>query len=221
MRLYKLDHVVYHVTKNASQLLVGITTNTLDAPYNACVDHAGRIIATFSQLSFPDNTHLIVLSKDAEIAFAQHLFSYVKLAKSAIQKLSHTIYFDLDDSYTVAEHEYRIPQLKGSLIITSEELKSTVSDEEFTSFRLTHNLPLQGIDYTNQMLLNIDTQLQYVSFTKGCFLGQEVLARVHNLAKPPLLLKVVDEDECTSTLTSAIVDPKTQKKKGFCFIKNN
>ena len=56
-------------------------------------------------------------------------------------------------------------------------------------FRLKHGIPVHGADYDREMLLNLN-DLSYVSFEKGCFLGQEIIARVHHRGKPPKKLVV-------------------------------
>jgi folate-binding protein YgfZ len=97
-----------------------------------------------------------------------------------------------------------------------------VSEEEFRLFRLQNDLPLQELDYQQEMLLNVGQDL--VSFTKGCFLGQEVLARVHHKSKPPYKLVVRKESELPedlkSKMTSKTKDPKTGDILGFVFVKN-
>ena len=60
--------------------------------------------------------------------------------------------------------------------------------------------------------------------TKGCYLGQEIVARVHNLGKPPKRLVVKSENECNEEekqkMTSKCHDPETGKTSGFLLIKN-
>ena len=72
---------------------------------------------------------------------------------------------------------------------------SSVGDDEFTLFRLKHHVPLMGVDYqAEEFILNVD-EYAYVSYTKGCFLGQEPVAKVHNRAQPSRRLVVQFEDE--------------------------
>ena len=66
--------------------------------------------------------------------------------------------------------------------------------------------------------------LRAVSFDKGCYLGQEVLARVHYKGKPPLKLRVcaiddVDSEE-RSNITSVGTHPETGRLSGFLFHRN-
>ena len=102
-------------------------------------------------------------------------------------------------------------------------MPAQVSDEEFTLFRLQNNIPLQGVDYTDEFLLNVSED-EFVSFAKGCFLGQEPISKVHNRSRPAWKLVVRYEDECGAQekqkMTSTVVDPKTHRRTGFIFVPN-
>src|SRR3989338_4843053 len=121
-------------------------------------------------------------------------------------------YFDLDAGYKPGPDEWMVPQEQGQLVITPKTLEAMVSTEEFTRFRLTHGMPLQGVDYTDEFLLNVSDG-KFVSYTKGCFLGQEPVAKVHNRSKPTWKLEVRCEDECSdeekAKMTSKMTDPRT------------
>lgn len=114
-----------------------------------------------------------------------------------------------------------IPQKKGRLLIAETLMPAQVSDEEFTLFRLQNNIPLQGIDYRDEFLLNVGDE-EFVSYVKGCFLGQEPIAKVHNRSKPTWKLAVRYRDECTEEerqkMTSIVVDPATRRSRGFVFV---
>lgn len=219
MRLYKLNKLVLKITNNPSKLLNGLTSNTLDKPKNSFVDANGKIIATFEQKQISQDEILIVIGKQFLDRVMAHLEKYLKLTKTKIEVTKYKAYFDLDAGYKADEGEFIIPENRAQLIITKKDLIQNVSDEEFTLFRLENNIPIQGIDYDNEMLLNISEN--FVSYTKGCFLGQEIIARVHNLGKPPKKLVVKYEDECGDAekkiMTSKCKD-KTGRVLGFVFV---
>ena len=82
-----------------------------------------------------------------------------------------------------------------------------------------------GIDYqADDFILNIDEHT-FISYTKGCFLGQEPVAKVHNRSKPTKKLIVKSQEDCTTEekekMTSKVKDPQTGSIKGFVFVKNN
>ena len=105
--------------------------------------------------------------------------------------------------------------------MVSEPYINSVSQEEFVLFRLEHNIPLMGVDYqADEFILNIN-EYDYVSYTKGCFLGQEPVAKVHNRAHPSRKLIVQFEDQCSSEeavrMTSKAIDAESGRLKGFIF----
>lgn len=222
MKLYKLNKLVLLVKHNPAKLLNGLTTNTMDKPMNAFVDTNGKIITTFGQLQINNDEILIVIEKQFLGNLMSHLDKFLRLSKTKIEVSDYLAYFDLDGEYKPEVNEYIIQQKKGQLIITKKSLEPNVSGEEFTLFRLENNISMQGIDYNNEMLLNVSED--FVSYTKGCFLGQEIIARVHNLAKPPKKLIVKYDDECNASekkiLTSKCKD-KNGKVLGFVFVSNN
>ncbi len=222
MNIYKLSKTAIMFRNNPAKLLNGITTNSLDSPRNAFVDMAGRIVATFEQINLNPDEVLILVENSAVDNMKKHLEKYLLLSKTKMEIADFNVYFDLDSSYNISDGEFSVQLRKGKLIVTKKSPEPSVSYEEFALFRVENNIPLQGIDYNNEMLLNVSDE--FVSFTKGCFLGQEILARVHNLGKPPKKLAVMYADECNEDelkrMTSRIVEKKTGRLKGFVFVEN-
>ncbi|MFA5059139.1 MAG: hypothetical protein WC676_00730 [Candidatus Omnitrophota bacterium] len=222
-KLYALDKAVLGVSGNSEKFLNGITSNTLDKPRNAFLAVHGKIIATFDQVKAGDDKFLIVIEHGALQGLLTHLDKFIRLSKAVVQKEDNRVYFDLTESYRGEKGECLIPQKKGQLIITKKDLLSNVSDEEFTLFRLQNNIPVHGVDYKDDLLLNVD-EYEFVSYTKGCFLGQELIAKVHNRSKPSWKLVVkfeADGDEGQrQKMTSRIQDPQTKKTMGFVFVPN-
>lgn len=223
MKLRKLPKVVLSIRNNPSPFLNGITSNTLDKPRNAFLDIRGRIVATFEQTKISDDQFLIVLEEKFFNAVMSHLDKFIRLSKASVEKEDFSVYFDLTGEYKKSQDEFVIPQKKGQLVITRRDYPAQVSHEEFTLFRLKNQLPVQGIDYQDEFLLNVDEE-EFVSYTKGCFLGQELVAKVHNRSKPSLKLAVKNEEDCTeeekNRMTSKMVDPESAKAVGFIFVKN-
>ena len=170
MRLYHLsNYFVLSIKPNAEKFLNGLTTNITTAPQNACIDKFGKIVATFWQQKINDNEILIILDKRASGPLLAHLKNHLALTETKIEREKNMfVYYDCD---------------RKSIVLMPEKMQETVSEETFTQFRLENNIPLQYVDYTNEMILNVG--YNFVSFTKGCYLGQEVVARVNYLGKPP------------------------------------
>jgi len=223
MKLYRLDRNILRISNNAQRFLGGLTSNTLDAPRNAFLNQHGRVIATFDQVKTGDDEFLIVVERFALEALMRHVKKFILLNKTIAEPAPVNVYFDLDASHTAGPDECKIAQKTGQMIITPKELTANVSDEEFTLFRLKNNIAVHGLDYTDELLLNVD-EYEHVSYTKGCFLGQEPIAKVHNRSKPTWRLVVRCEDELTEgenlKMTSKSLDSQSGKIMGFVFIKN-
>ena len=139
-----------------------------------------------------------------------------------IQKLDKNVYYRPENGRGDKD-EIIIPQKRGHMLITDEALEAVQPDDVCTLLRLKHRMPLQGTDYTDDFVLNVDPD-EYVSFTKGCFLGQEPVSKVHNRSRPTWQLMVKYEDECDeetkAKMTSKALDPDTNRVIGFTFVRN-
>jgi folate-binding protein YgfZ len=209
MRLYKLPDTVYSIKGNASGFLNGISSNVPQAPLNAFLNQHGRIIATFRQQKISDDEFLISVPSIARDSLLKHLERYVKLSHVSLGPSGQSSFIDLDTAQTVWAAQ---PQA------------GNISDEEFTLFRLDHKVPLMGVDYqADEFILNVH-EYDYVCYTKGCFLGQEPVAKVHNRAQPSRKLIVAFEDQCsgenTAKMTSKAKDAVSGRTMGFIFMNN-
>ncbi len=208
MRLYKCDKTVLRFYPRAAAFLNGYTTNTVDAPRTAFTDIHGRIVAVAHQRKISDDeVHVLVETRFAA-RLLEHLKKYLALSDTSVDVLGKKVYWNLET------HE---------LLVTDDEMPTFVPEKEFTLYRLKNGAPLQGTDYDEEMVLNLgDPSL--VSFAKGCYLGQEIVARVHYRGRPPKKLVVKSEKECTpeelSRMTSRAFDPETGGFRGFVFDKN-
>ena len=224
MKSYQLKKSAIIFKNNAVEFLNGLTANAMDKPQNAFVDIHGMIISIFDQLTLNEEEVLLVLDKDRTEAVLGHLDRYMRVSGVKAEKKDWNVYFDCEGSAPFADGDHLIPQKKGRLIITRRQLSSTMSEEEFTLFRVQNNIPFQGVDFkVGEFLLNV-SETDQVSFTKGCFLGQEPISKVHNRSKPSLKLVVRAEEDCKDEekmkMTSKIKDPRTQKSLGFLFVSN-
>ena len=210
MRLYKLPDTVLSIKGNAASFLNGITSNTTDALQNAFLNQHGRIIATFLQQKVSDDEFLAAVPSVAVDGLLKHLERYAKLSRVSITPSDVNAYIDVDAFKTVW---------------TSEAHPNSISDDEFTRLRLLRHFPLMGVDYhADEFILNVHAHA-YVSYTKGCFLGQEPVAKVHNRSRPSRQLVVMFEDEGSRNegppMTSKVLDPVSGRTQGFKFISSS
>lgn len=225
MRLYDLrDHLVLRFQNKACDFLKAYTSNTLDKPRNAFLTSKGNIVVTCYQVVISPDKMLIVIEKSFYERLRKHLGLYLDISGVTLEiAQEYHLYYNLDKDYVPERGEIFIEEGRGQLIGRREAMEASVSDEAFTRFRLATHLPMQGIDYDEEMLLNIGNE-EFVSYTKGCYLGQEIIARVHYKARPPRRLVARYEDECTgqeaAQMTSKVRDQATGRVLGFVFVPN-
>jgi folate-binding protein YgfZ len=68
------------------------------------------------------------------------------------------------------------------------------SEEDVRIVRLEHGRPRYGDEITERYLVQETAQLQAVSFTKGCYLGQEIVERVRSRAQIHRVLRRLELD---------------------------
>ncbi|OIO64700.1 hypothetical protein AUJ68_04920 [Candidatus Woesearchaeota archaeon CG1_02_57_44] len=214
-RLYRTSKLVLAVQPEAEAFLLRMTSNNAGAPRTAFLDRFGRIVATADHTLVPAagrrgneaDAAYLVIERTAFQPLMLHLRPYLKLCRTRILPTGLRCYWMLGEKAaqgdaatqetgartSISSGDITIPQREGALLITQRDLdqRAIVTDEEFLRFRLDNSIPLHLIDYTDEMLLNItDDPEEFYDAKKGCFPGQEILARVTNLAKPPRRLQV-------------------------------
>ena len=151
---------------------------------NAYCQHQGKIIAiiwVFKKeecfyLSFPNDLKEIVLTK---------LKMFKMMSMIEIEDYSAKInQFGLvgenrDNSFKITDNL--------SLITTIEQIPNSNNHSEWEYACINDKLPEVYANYSESFIpqaLDLDVNLLGVSFTKGCYPGQEVVARMHYLGKP-------------------------------------
>lgn len=170
------------VCADVNQLTAGKSVLT------ACCDHKGRMVANFWLLAITDGYLMIVHSTLEEILLA-HLTKYAAFSKVAARTDdAWKIYGDFNQNKTA---KYCLP-LPGDdqrfLLVFDNNSAPQPDNTNIMSWQLADIAA--GIGYlqitttgsfTPQMI-NLE-KFGGVSFTKGCYLGQEVVARTQHLGK--------------------------------------
>ena len=223
MSLYRLHQTSLILKNNVAKFMKGISSNELDAPCNAFVDLSGKVIATFPQVLIGPDELLIMVATSVKEEVIAHIQKYGRLSKTLVDELSLQVYLDCHGDYLPQKGEYVCPYMGFQMLTSAHKYAAEIDEAQFKKWRLDHHIPLHTIDYQNEMLLNISKD-QYVSYGKGCFFGQEVLARVHYKAKPPRRLQVVSASDLSpeerAKMTSLFKHAATGEERGFLFVKN-
>ena len=210
MKLCQCNKTVLRFYPEAAVFLNGYTTNVPEAPRAAFTDIQGKIVAVvYQQKISKDEVWVFVESPFVE-RLLSHLKKYLSLSDTIVEMLTDKkVYWDL---------EMHKP------VVVDSPMPAAVSEEEFTLYRVQNNLPLQGTDFDQEMVLNLGDD-SLVSYSKGCYLGQEIVARVHYRGKAPKQLVVKSEKECgpeeLGRMTSKVFDPFRKMFVGFVFDKTS
>jgi folate-binding protein YgfZ len=83
---------------------------------------------------------------------------------------------------------------RGHLLTALSESFQQADDEDLEAWRVAAGLPRFAVDATEQDLPQEAAMTDAVSFGKGCYLGQEAVAKVRNLGHPRRLVLRVEAD---------------------------
>ncbi len=238
MKLYRLNAVCLLLKPGADKFIQAYTTQTPLAPRGAFLDTKGKAIAVYDRVRLDADSSVLVVAASVRDRLKAHLKGFLFLTDTTLVDLPHAVYWDLEPSSEAADSQaageaqitgshvaemsgWSIIRSTGTIRILREPVEAKVSEGDFRRFRALNGLALQGEDYDDPMLLNLGDEA-LVSFTKGCYLGQEIMARVHYRSRPPLRLTALRASECPAELrerlTSRVKDPDTGEERGFVFL---
>lgn len=210
------------VTGAADALLKGYATNDTDKPETAFVDLKGRIVAIALVRRLSADECLLVIGSPYTERLTRHLGKYLPLLGVRIEPdPAYRVYLHLGGGAEETSEVLVIRHRGAETLVTRRELPANSTKAEYDLYRTSIGLAEQGEDFDEEMLLNVyDTS--HVSYTKGCFLGQEILARVHHRSRPPRRLAVLLRSSCApevaAGMTSAAADPSSGQVRGFVFV---
>ncbi len=194
---------------NVEKTIKAISTNETTKPKNAFIDNFGRLVALVDQKIIDrDNCYLLMESSVYE-SFAKHCEKYFKLARIKTEVMQLQAFHVFSTTKLVGDLRFQQPFGYITLLAENElhllqplQEISVEFKELYDIFRLENNYTIQNIDFTSQMFLETNWDDLAVSYTKGCFLGQEILARVHNLGKPAKkLVRIMFDKEPAEFIT--------------------
>ena len=151
---------------------------------NAYCQHQGKIIAiiwVFKRnenyyLSIPNELKTIVLSK---------LNMFKLMSKVEIEDLSDKVY----QYGLIKEDNKKSFKISDNLsLLTTREILTNIKDSSHWEMAcINESLPEVYLSISEKHIpqaFNLDIDQMGISFTKGCYPGQEVVARMHYLGKP-------------------------------------
>ena len=184
--------------KDATTFLQGQLTQDMASldkqwKYSAQCNPKGRVIAFFITFKHQDSFYLITDHNSCEQAIMQ-LQKYVMRSNVILSRLEELVYFienesnDTEFKVQINENNISLSTQIGDLIIGSEAL---VNEHSFSSINawqqanIKNSVPFlrsKALEKFTPEAINLDL-LGAVSFSKGCYTGQEIVARMHYLGK--------------------------------------
>lgn len=215
-----LDKVVYRVYEDVDSLLNGLTTNYLSEPTNAFLERNGKLVVCVDQHRTEDAV-LLAFEASYEESFLKHIEQYLTFSNAKMEKTSLLFAHVFGNSQIGL---YQIPKTMGYYAFLQERSDVSnlpeISEVTYDVLRIEAGLSIQGVDFDQPVFLETNWD-STVSYEKGCYLGQEVMARIHNLGKPKqkLLRLLFDEkpqavkqgDKVVGEITSSCYSPKYKK----------
>jgi folate-binding protein YgfZ len=195
--------------EDAEKLLQGVVTNDMDlladrpAIHAALLTPQGKILFEFFVVKAGEGNYLLETGADQAAGLAKRLAMYKLRAKATIEDATAeyrvlALWGDAPASFgettgTVSFSDPRLPALGTRILVEARFAKDIASatngmdttPEGYHAHRIALGVPEAGKDYalgdTFPHEADMD-QLGGVSFSKGCFVGQEVVSRMQHRA---------------------------------------
>ena len=194
-----LPRTVVRVTgETAKGWLDGLLTNTVatdGATFTALLTPQGKIIADM-MVTPTEGGFLLDTPEAMGAGLLKRLKMYVLREPLSVEEVSgemtvHQVY-DVDDAPAGAWRDPRHGSL-GYRLMAGVETGDT-SLEEWDRFRLALGVPMSQFDYGPSEVFPADAcmdELNGVDLHKGCFVGQEVVSRMHRLSSAKKRMRAV------------------------------
>jgi folate-binding protein YgfZ len=155
----------------------------------------GRVIAPMRVFRRGDDDFLLLTEPEAAEPLRAELQRMRFAAKVEIEPEEHRSYLLVGDvNGGVPNADYGIPA--GEILDADPPALPALSDEELEALRIQACKPRFGSEI-DESILPAEAGLDetHISFTKGCFPGQEPVARLHYRGHPNRRLRVLEADE--------------------------
>jgi folate-binding protein YgfZ len=204
-----------------------------------------------------------IILEDMELEDCSNKFLWLTLlgpeARELIKKLSGENVVDQDETIWVHKEDVKFPALinnnfkvpaynfclpikEGEKIFEwiTDSLKEfnggLIGDHAFQIMRIESGIPDWGSELTEDYNPHEARLINSVSFTKGCYTGQEVIARLDTYDKVQKYLMIIDlqeqvfaeppfdiyyDDALIGNLTSHVYNPESKRSIGLGYIKKN
>lgn len=218
---YYLSELVAYKARGSDlfDLLDRISTNTLKAFADGesretiLINEKARIVDILTIKKISD-TEAIIVSADFDLA-TSWIDRFVFTEDVAFEKLINTHVLVSAKGRSEASEKLSAAAFDYS-VVASSELSSfdTITKTEFDSYRIENLLGFLKKEYTDDFIPLEVGLLDVVSFTKGCYIGQEVIARLDTYKKVSKYLAHVKSSEELKPEDDYFIENADGKKLG-------
>ena len=217
--------------KEAAKFLQAYTTQDIlsiklgTALPTAFLDRKGMIVAVATIWNLGEAGFLIEVQESRVSPLLKHLETFLLFSETQVkvtQDWQHWAWFDPKNETWVQKIENKNDKPTLDLKIPR------MSPETFERLRIEAGVPKDGVDILpNTLVQEVGLDKTAVSFTKGCYLGQETVARVHSrghvnrslkqvkLKNPPPTLpwEIQQNGQKIGTITSCVKSELAQRQE--------
>lgn len=150
--------------------------------FSAHLNNKGRTLATFIISQYQEHSYYLITSKSVIDKILPRLKMYILRSKVTLTISTKSIY--LSDKQIDSSHNLQLSTDKY-LNISENLQESTTDSNAWHKFLVENALPmiyLESIEKIIPQQINYDL-IGGINFKKGCYTGQEIVARTHYLGK--------------------------------------
>jgi tRNA-modifying protein YgfZ len=150
----------------------------------------GRVIAPLVVVRRGEDDFLLLTEPGLGEAVRATLIRARFAAKCEIEPESHTSVVVFGDADGIPNREYGVPAVE---VLDAEPPSEPAAEEELERLRILARRPRWGREIDDRVLpAEAGLTETHVSFTKGCYPGQEPIARLHHRGKANRELRVLE-----------------------------
>jgi folate-binding protein YgfZ len=150
-----------------------------------------RVIAPLLVWRRDDDDFLLLTEPELGDVVLQHLTRMRFAAKCEVEREEHTSTIVFDGEGGIENRDYGRPAVE----VLDADVETTIGDEELERLRIEALTPRFGREIDDRVLpAEAGLDERAISFTKGCYPGQEPVARQHYRGKVNRRLRVLDVD---------------------------
>jgi tRNA-modifying protein YgfZ len=168
-----------------------VSNDVEEAPCQALLLTAkGRVIAPLVVALRADEDYLLLTEQGLGDVVRATLLRARFASKCEIELEEHTSVLVLGEADGIPNREYGIPAVE---VLDAEPPAELLADDELERLRIEAGIPRWGREIDDRVLpAEAGLTETHVSFTKGCYPGQEPIARLHYRGKTNRRLRILD-----------------------------